>query len=687
MVKAPGSAKKQAPTNVRRSKLRQVLDTNPCEDPDKPLVQAQHERDQAKSRRKKATDTSIEAKVAKCIRDNFDGFSEEQLYSKRVAGQTLYQKLFRDKSLEAANPCDSPVKFGKNYFSKLRLDYSADDMAEGLDVADESVLASPKLLEAVTASRSGTGARDKLVQWLQAAGLPNQTELVGLLSHLLELRPRSGGSQFTVCLEGLKFLVRTKVPQRYEKEFQCYKKQADRTLVYAWTTMKAKGFSLQSFWAAYKPLAATVLNATIVDSLLKAKSSWADYQGDLQVVAKSELGESMFSFALAANTAHEASATIDDMIKVKLNATRITEDMVALARQQIIAEVEKLPNRSMLNVPRLVDMCYRDHTIKIKAKSLVDEVNLRVDIFVRNMAIGYKPEGQGAPALTPLFCEMALVPFKASGIQVDDDCLSAINAARASANEFLAQEYHDSGSQVVQSLAENESVYDMIDPSFRIEIAWFSSMNTDGARHTLEGKVLSLLPTSEIGAKACDVAASLGALKGEPVYRFCGTEPQSSVNIASAWVQAIANCRQPSLVGSEGAFLCSVSERLAFFLEFENAANQVVLRGKEAVAPMLEQITSGADQQVQTKSLKLFSVFSWLLTDAQRRDVQAVVTRMARGGGGGAVSSSSSVAATLAPSTGSGPPPSAAKKRAAAKAAPAESDQATLSLFKKRHKK
>lgn len=682
------SSKKAATPRAKKTSLHTILATNPCSgaDANKTLVEAQDERDQAKAKQRRGASLSTEQKVLKCLRDNFEGFSEEEIYSKTIDGQTLYNRLLADKTLEALDPAGCTVKFGKRYFMKLRSEYGNDGIGEKLSVNDEIVECSPKLIEAVDASRSAQGGRDMLVQWLQTAGLPNQTEMVGLVSHLLELRPRSGGSQFQTCLEALKMMVRTGAVEKHLGEFECFKKQADRTLCVAYGTMKSKGFSLQNFWAAYRKLGATVMNATIVDSLMSVKSSWADHQGDLSAVAKCELGEAMFSFAIVATASVSAGDRLQETVTAKFaNIAHIKADYLQAKRKEILEEIEKLPNRASLNVPRIVDMWYRGRLIKVKVKSIIDEANLRVDLELRNLAINSPAGPDGKMALTPLFCELALVPVVPKMVVIDEECLSQANAARMCANESLSCELHEDGTQVIQSLTDNEAVYDMIDPSFRLEVGWFASMHSVGAKEILEQKVLAEMPTAEGGpAKATEVSAKIASLKGTPLYRFCGSEPQSSVNIANSWVEAVANMRQPSLVGSDGPFLQQVAERLQYFLVCEGEEGQPTLRGKLAVAPLLSRAQNNS-AMLSPDAVKLFSVFSWLLTDEQRTQVQALISNMVRSGGGSGATASAASSSAFAPPA---PRPAAnvVKKRGGGKPAKEGASDSTLALFKKKRR-
>lgn len=277
-------------------------------------------------------------------------------------------------------------------------------------------------------------------------------------------------------------MTRHTLVEVFSQEFACYRTHADRTLASAWTAMKTKGFSLQNLWAAYKHLAVSILPVATVDSLLFVKGSWDSVQGDLQKVVESELGEAMFGFALCINTSSMASKTITDSIEATLGGRDITVALVEKARAEISTELDSLPNRSSLNAPRNIDMKYRGVKLTLKAKSLFDELNLRLDCKIRNVAISHTPAGSHQPLLTPLFCELSILEQASASFRVDAELLAQVNAARRCANEALDREYHDDSAQVKQTLEDNMSVFDMVDASFRIEVEWFSAVTSTEAR-------------------------------------------------------------------------------------------------------------------------------------------------------------------------------------------------------------
>ena len=78
------------------------------------LIGRQHAIDA--SSRKEKQDNSIATQVARCLVDNFKGFSTSEIDGIRVNGLTLRQTLTTDKTSVRDHP-DCDIKFGK-YFNE-----------------------------------------------------------------------------------------------------------------------------------------------------------------------------------------------------------------------------------------------------------------------------------------------------------------------------------------------------------------------------------------------------------------------------------------------------------------------------------------------------------------------------------------------------------------------------------------
>lgn len=127
MARAKGQAKatpkkagKSSSNRKTGSQFQALVDTNQQETSSPTLVTPKPQRS-AKDKRpeKREQEQTPQARAAKCLRDNFNGWSEYRLYKNKVQGITLYEYVLRDKTLEFNGDPDAP-SFGKNYFTIVR---------------------------------------------------------------------------------------------------------------------------------------------------------------------------------------------------------------------------------------------------------------------------------------------------------------------------------------------------------------------------------------------------------------------------------------------------------------------------------------------------------------------------------------------------------------------------------------
>ena len=651
------------------------------------LFAAHHLEEQVKAakRKKKSVAGPLDVVVKKCIFDNLKNFSDEEIYEHKVDGITCFEKILKDKNKQRDDP-ECTIVFGKVYYNEIRCLFQLGrGNADGLDVQDESLPCSPALLEAVRKSRAANAQRDALIEWLKTAPKCNQTELVGLLSHLLELKPWLGGMQFQVLIEAIRYIVRHNLEIDMADEVNFFKKQADRTLTFAWTSMKSKGFDPTIFWDGYRSLAHLVLPVLAVDRIMAVKDSWSKHQSDLEVVVESELGSSMFDYAISVNASDRVGDFIEEFVGKQFHGKEVTQTLYNDTQKLLLAETKKLPYRTSLNVPRVVKLAYRGVEFKITAKTVFDEISLRLDCYARNVGITYVPDGKTEPTLVPLFCEASLLPIvKQSTQKIELSVLAAANVARKTANAALSEERRTQGTRVQECLQTNEDVFNMLDASFRIEVCFFNAMHTYGAQKALQDIALNALPQAA-GDKAdiVGIAQHFDGFKMKPIYRFCTDQAQSSINVACSWLHALANLREPSLkVADSSTFLTEVASRLPYFCRVDIAAlddepaRTVV--GKEALAHMLQRVDERvtAALPLSMDDLRLLSSFHWLLSQDQQLRIKTHVNSLYKNAGASVVSSSS------ASSSSSGLPPKPAKKATAAKPAPLV--DSTLKLFLKK---
>ena len=105
--------------------------------------------DKVANQAKEKKEETLDQKVARCLRDNFKGWSWEKTDGAHRNGMSLRARIRHDKEQAALG--DKRVQFGKYYFAELRTVYGSDSDPEKLiNVKDEGVLCDSRLQEALT---------------------------------------------------------------------------------------------------------------------------------------------------------------------------------------------------------------------------------------------------------------------------------------------------------------------------------------------------------------------------------------------------------------------------------------------------------------------------------------------------------------------------------------------------------
>lgn len=87
----------------------------------------------------------------------------------------------------------------------------------------------------------------------------------------------------------------------------------------------------------------------------------------------------------------------------------------------------------------------------------------------------------------------------------------------------------------------------MIDPSVKLEAAFFKAMYMTEAQSLLHDKLLVELPNRGRNDGLPDVLVSVERIKSTTLYASCSDAARSGVNIAVEWARALALSSAPSL--------------------------------------------------------------------------------------------------------------------------------------------
>ena len=113
-------------------------------------------------------DTSLKARVAQAIKDNFKGWADADIYSNEVEGLTLYQRLLEAKSRQQDDPTSQ--KAGRLFYAELKDMYAPEEsLHKQISIKDPSLSINPRLFDAMCKCKKVPPIRGAMVQYLSSA--------------------------------------------------------------------------------------------------------------------------------------------------------------------------------------------------------------------------------------------------------------------------------------------------------------------------------------------------------------------------------------------------------------------------------------------------------------------------------------------------------------------------------------
>ena len=211
---------------------------------------------------------------------------------------------------------ESDFKMGAVYYKKLKDLYRPNSSPLSLlKVKDQKLAVGDRLMKAMVATKTPVPNRSPMVDYLNSCvGLPNQTEIVGILRCACELKPSITTTQLPVALDMCKFMAKHDLKKHFPDEIAIMLPWIDATLAQAYIQVKKSSLRLSSFIDLHKNTLGLVLDMGLVNKLLEANTSWIDMSDALNsVVASSKVGHKMFSFACEFVLAEEVAQLIDNI--------------------------------------------------------------------------------------------------------------------------------------------------------------------------------------------------------------------------------------------------------------------------------------------------------------------------------------------------------------------------------------
>ena len=202
------------------------------------LQDASDEKIKKVQRKTRNEDLTPEQQAVQALKDNFPGFSSEDLYSKRIDGKTCYDHVLEGKQ---ANTGESKAfKMGRKFYQNLRKRYKGGDDPEQ-ELAeikvDETQVVRPRLFKAMVQAMKTVPNRSSLLELLEVEEAPNHKELVGILKWTLQQTPSVSPEQLRAGLTVMGYIARHNLQSTYAKEVGICRKHFDEILSQARTVI------------------------------------------------------------------------------------------------------------------------------------------------------------------------------------------------------------------------------------------------------------------------------------------------------------------------------------------------------------------------------------------------------------------------------------------------------------------
>ena len=416
--------------------------------------------------KRKAPRRDLDAMVEKMLKDNFRGWSSQQIDCSPIGGLTLRQVLVRDKELCVRGQ----LKMGKNYYQALRAKFeSAAAPSRQLTVRDAEEPVNTKLRSALVELMGNRWNMQPLLSWLGEDEEINQRSLVALLNASLDLRPAAGPKHTNCLVEVMQILVRNGYHEKFPADVGVLRNHFDATLVKSFMFMKKNEVSLDVFFQTHKHILCLVCDVTAFEACMLCKSAWNDVRDDLsKVVGNSLVGETIFGKAFDSLKHDRATMSIKRLVeKFQTTEKNVDAESVKDYRQQFIAESKAAGDDPFASFPKkLVGITYRGFNLQVGVNSSLEHYTLAMSSAMKEVAVrnGSVPQ---------LFCEDALAaPVQPYDMVIAKDLLAPDVNARHAANKFLDHMDEINCDAIAKVLVAKHAVLVAIDPCFKVEEAF-----------------------------------------------------------------------------------------------------------------------------------------------------------------------------------------------------------------------
>ena len=300
-----------------------------------------------------------DAAIAKCIADNFKGWSQHDIHGTPdpETGMNLWETLVDSKRKHKEEPKVYPM--GSKFYRHIKQKFMPESFpAKQLKAKDPDEVIEDELLKAMMYYKS-TNSRAKMDSFIQHSASLNQRECVGIYTYFLELKPSTSSDQLKCALNVMRMVKRLGLLEKYPTETELIKQHMYPVLSQAHLTMKSSAVTPAQFVSMHGEILSLILPMSDLKKVLRVSDGvFKPVKGELaSVVNSSNIGRRLLGFLCKQTLAEETATIIETGIKDFLNSKgKKTIDAWSMFRKDIVDKVSKEPLVCSWACPLLVSL-------------------------------------------------------------------------------------------------------------------------------------------------------------------------------------------------------------------------------------------------------------------------------------------------------------------------------------------
>ena len=575
---------------------------------------------------KRMESKNIPALASREIIDRFPDLSYVDAYVRKDSdGKTLFDCICMAK----ADAFKNKRRLCTAWWSALRLKWDIASSASALFKVDNPAETVPAgLINALTTSTSSnTRVRTPvpLLSWLNAtATAPNQKSIIGLFRHGVSKHPATS-THMNVCIAIMKFCSRLNVATSFKKEVSVMSEFFDTTAC-CWLQSIVRSGMREEVWLKQNlEVLCLVISGSHARKIIASQND-IDVSSELRAMCSStSLGNRLFGQRLMVLAQKEYIKAVECLC-AELMSEEISQRELDLCHQRAAQQAENWEFDKRCSSKTHIEQKFFGLPLNLPG---VDSVSAATAVIMTWV----KQSGLASGQISPLWFEKACFPDKIAVRDIkkpviSDAILSGINLARSTLNQEVRTGPPASGAMTVEFLEGKAVAMLNNDGSFYIEIALARALTSGPGQTKLEEEVMQQLPNESKHISINSSTMSMSKLRESDLARFCSIEAQNKVEEILQQLRAVQRGHCPCFTAWAGdKLLARAKQAFAFYLhDHDKDEDDAVpkLRGKPLADKIFkEQRAAFASSELSLDQCQRLNCFDWLLTDAQKDDVQS----------------------------------------------------------------